>query len=155
MDDIQILRWASPGGDPDTPILDCDFEHDTCTWWNVDNHVLPMQEDNIDWVRRTARGGGTSLNGPPADNTLETDLGYYLLMEATGKPDAAAVLASQPLDANVTYCLTWYTYGPKNLGAEIKIHYHDLVSSETGDLCNAWTCIWDGDGDHWDKVTKL
>ena len=150
VDDIQILYYPCPGL-ADTPILDCDFEQDTCAWWNVAPHALYLEDDNMDWVRRSAVSGGSSLSGPPSDNTLGSDVGYYLLMEATGRADAMAVLASQPLPANTSYCLSWYTYSPKQDEAQMKVHYHDLVTSEVGDVCNIWTCVFDGAGDKWEQ----
>jgi hypothetical protein len=149
VDDIQILEYACPG-DGGAPLLDCDFERDTCAWWNVADHALPSTEDNIDWLRRTAAGGGDTLGGPPSDNTLGSNVGYYLLMEATGRENAKAVLASQPLEANVSYCMTWYSWSGD---AETRIHYHDLATLEVGEVCNAWTCSWTvGGNDHWEQV---
>ena len=63
-------------------------------------------------------------------------------------------MASQPLEANVTYCFKWVSWSPQEFGTEITLKYHDLVTLEFGEICNAWTCLWEGQGGddhHWEQ----
>ena len=156
VDDLQIFKYGCPGV-PGKPVLDCDFERDTCAWWNVDSTV---ENENVDWVIRTPKNGGLSLGGPPVDSTLGTDEGSYLLLESNIRDEddvrtkSKAVFASQPLKPNITYCFTWLTYAPQPYGTSYTVMYHDLVTLEVGKLCNAWTCDWmgqGGSGDHWEN----
>ena len=92
------------------------------------------------------REGGTDLGGPPGDHTLDTDMGNYLLLEATGhSPQSDAILVSQELEGNVTYCLTLYSYMPAN--AEIGLWYHNLEDNSRINIRK-----FSGTGASWDKV---
>ena len=90
------------------------------------------------------RDGGSSLGGPSADHTLQTDVGNYILMEATGSENEA-ILVSQPLEGNVSYCLTFYTVMPAD--AEVGLRYHNLVNEELEDFIS-----FSGTGNGWDQV---
>ena len=123
IDDIQILDGSCPHS------IDCDFEADTCMWWN--SNYMTMPPDDIDWVRKTGRMvSQTTMPGPTVDHTLGTDAGFFILMEPLGF-DHNAILASFPLEANVTYCTSFYTYVTEGAGT-ITLKYHNLDNQQEG-----------------------
>ena len=95
------------------------------------------------------RDGGIDLGGPTADHTLQSDVGNYLLMEATGhSPQSDAILVSQPLEGNVSYCLTLYSYMPAD--ADIGLWYHNPEDNSRVEISN-----FGGTGAAWDKVRLI
>ena len=80
------------------------------------------------------------------DHTFHSGVGNYILMEATGhSPQSDAILVSQPLEGNVSYCLTLYSYMPAD--AEISLWYHSPVDDSRVEITS-----FDGTGYSWDKV---
>ncbi|XP_077864144.1 MAM and LDL-receptor class A domain-containing protein 1-like [Saccoglossus kowalevskii] len=71
IDDVKIIDG------PCSPDGACNFEMGTCTWTNS------RREDDLDWVRysgSTAFYGYIDLSGPSKDHTLQTEHGYYMLL---------------------------------------------------------------------------
>ncbi|XP_072014819.1 MAM and LDL-receptor class A domain-containing protein 2-like [Amphiura filiformis] len=80
-------------------IYDCDFENDICTW-------TQDRSDYFDWSRQRGRAAEPGT-GPPIDHTRQNADGWYMFIDASGKPaGSTANLISQAMTGGK--CVSWW-----------------------------------------------
>ncbi|KAJ8299824.1 hypothetical protein KUTeg_023884 [Tegillarca granosa] len=131
VDDIKLL----PG--PCQPTGTCDFEVDVCGYSNTRNG------DNFDWLR-SAGSTLTANTGPSVDHTTNTDQGFYMYIDATGRNKGErAWFYSQYFQPSPAACFTfWYYMYGANVGS-LRLYKPDpsrtvMLWNATGNQGNIW-----------------
>ncbi|CAL8367268.1 unnamed protein product [Boreogadus saida] len=119
LDDIHIMRGTTcaqliPTTTPNPPTttsspppsqMDCNFEQGLCDW---------VQEtlDGIDWIRSSGLQVDQPLDGPMYDHTVESDNGFYLLLNGSGSEDGESAVISLPLhsEQQTDICVGFWYY---------------------------------------------
>ncbi|KAJ8050465.1 MAM and LDL-receptor class A domain-containing protein 2 [Holothuria leucospilota] len=133
IDDVVLTQGLCPVEDF------CDFEQGLCTWQNDFDH------DNFDWLRDGA-GTGTGGTGPDVDHTLNSKRGYYMYVEASGRPIGdKAWFVSDRIPPTGGRCLNmWYHMFGEAVG-DLNIYQEEinsvspkLLRSVSGNQGNVW-----------------
>ncbi|MEQ2262193.1 hypothetical protein XENORESO_000720, partial [Xenotaenia resolanae] len=116
-DTVKIDDFSVRAGACASP-ASCDFESGQCTWVNVqkeDGHDVGQAE----WVRTR---NGTGNSGPSVDNTLGTELGWYMGLEADrGEEMSPAALQSSILKQASSTCTLHFYYNMYGEESELKV----------------------------------
>ncbi|XP_041467546.1 MAM and LDL-receptor class A domain-containing protein 1-like [Lytechinus variegatus] len=114
LDDIDLNK------DYCSPVGSCDFEYDTCTYWNEPSN------DDFDWIRWS--GQTPSLNsGPDTDHSTGTPAGVYMYIDSAAPRQNGdnAILISPSVEG--TKCLSIWYYIDGALGALLEVITDDNV----------------------------
>ncbi|XP_059214592.1 apical endosomal glycoprotein [Centropristis striata] len=88
----------------------CSFEAQLCGY---------SSSGDVRWLHRS--GNTATVTGPQTDHTLETELGYYMMVNTGAnflRPGGTAVLTSPSKGTAKTQCVTfWYHMGGENPGS--------------------------------------
>nr|XP_054750330.1 MAM and LDL-receptor class A domain-containing protein 1-like [Lytechinus pictus] len=128
LDDINLNKdYCAPPGS-------CDFEYDTCTFWNYPSSV---SNDMFDWIRASGPTPSSS-SGPDTDHSVGTAAGFYIYIDS-GAPRQLGDLAilNSPLMVGQKCLSFWYYMGGADQGS-IKIMIDQILWSKKGPLSSAW-----------------
>ncbi|CAL8320128.1 unnamed protein product, partial [Arctogadus glacialis] len=137
VDDISIKPGSCPGNETTEGFTGCSFENDTCDW-------LDVSTSKFQWLRN--RNATLSENtGPSVDNTLGTELGWYMAVEADkGEENSFATLQSPAMNQASTDCTLhfyYHMYG-KDMGGLLVVLGTDTRSTPlwwlSGDQGDRW-----------------
>ncbi|CAL8279708.1 unnamed protein product [Lota lota] len=137
VDDISIKPGSCPGNDTTKGFMGCSFEIDTCDW-------LDVSTSQFQWLR--GRNATPSENtGPSVDNTLGTQLGWYMAVEAdNGEENSFATLQSPTMNQSSTDCTLhfyYHMYGQDIGGLQVVL--------KTGSRSTPLWWLSGDQGDHW------
>nr|XP_054757464.1 MAM and LDL-receptor class A domain-containing protein 1-like [Lytechinus pictus] len=127
LDDINLNKdYCAPPGS-------CDFEYDTCTFYNYPSSV---SNDQFDWLRASGPTPSQS-SGPNADHSTGTAAGFYMYIDsAPPRQTGDSAILNFPF-LNGEKCVSfWYYMG----GADGSLDVRTVPSlwSKTGPLDNTW-----------------
>ncbi|XP_041460944.1 MAM and LDL-receptor class A domain-containing protein 2-like [Lytechinus variegatus] len=128
LDDINLNKdYCAPPGS-------CDFEYDTCTFWNYPSSV---SNDMFDWIRASGPTPSSS-SGPDTDHSVGTAAGFYIYIDS-GAPRQLgdSAILNSPLMVGQKCLSFWYYMGGADQGS-IKIMIDQILWSKKGPLSGAW-----------------
>ncbi|XP_072220292.1 MAM and LDL-receptor class A domain-containing protein 1 [Leuresthes tenuis] len=100
IDDISLKSGLCQENETSSVFVGCSFENGTCDWEDI-------SVGQFQWVRRNASGN----DGPYVDNTLGTELGWYMAVEAQrGEQMSPAALQSPIMEQASTTCTLHFFY---------------------------------------------
>ncbi|MED6241113.1 hypothetical protein ATANTOWER_028659 [Ataeniobius toweri] len=111
IDDISVTQGLCPENET-RGFVSCSFENGTCDWEDI-------SVGQAEWVRTR---NGTGNSGPSVDNTLGTELGWYMGLEADrGEEMSPAALQSPILKQASSTCTLHFYYNMYGEESELKV----------------------------------
>ncbi|KAM4557404.1 apical endosomal glycoprotein [Fundulus diaphanus] len=138
IDDISLIQGLCPENET-RGFAGCSFENGTCAWEDI-------SVGQGQWVRRR---NGTGNSGPPVDNTLGTELGWYMGLEADrGEEISPAVLQSPIMKQASSTCTLHFYYNMYGEDSELNV----LLKEASRTTTLWWLAGYNGDAWHHSKV---
>ncbi|KAK5602804.1 hypothetical protein CRENBAI_025076 [Crenichthys baileyi] len=111
IDDISLTQGLCPENET-RGFVSCSFENGTCDWEDI-------SFGQAEWVKTR---NGTGKSGPSVDNTLGTELGWYMGLEADrGEEMSPATLQSPILKQASSTCTLHFYYNMYGEESELKV----------------------------------
>ncbi|XP_041849179.1 MAM and LDL-receptor class A domain-containing protein 2 [Melanotaenia boesemani] len=112
IDDISITPGLCQVNETSSGFVGCSFENGTCDWEDV-------SVGQFQWTRGRNATGNT---GPSVDNTLGTELGWYMVVEADqGEQISPAALQSPIMKHSSTTCTIHFYYNMYGEDAKLNV----------------------------------
>ncbi|XP_035993676.1 MAM and LDL-receptor class A domain-containing protein 1 [Fundulus heteroclitus] len=138
IDDISLTQGLCPENET-RGFAGCSFENGTCAWEDI-------SVGQGQWVRRR---NGTGNTGPPVDNTLGTELGWYMGLEADrGEEISPAVLQSPIMTQASSTCTLHFYYNMYGEDSELSV----LLKEGSRTTTLWWLAGYNGDVWHHSEV---
>uniref|UniRef100_G3PY20 MAM domain-containing protein n=2 Tax=Gasterosteus aculeatus aculeatus TaxID=481459 RepID=G3PY20_GASAC len=133
VDDVIVAPGPCQVNETDLGFVGCSFENGTCGWDD-------RSSGQCQWTRGR---NGTGNTGPSVDNTLSTELGWYLAVAPKRGDDVSlAAVHSPPM---------------RQASATCTLHFHYSMNGEDGEMLNVLlnegsrtTALWWLSGNHGD-----
>ncbi|KAF7222228.1 MAM and LDL-receptor class A domain-containing protein 1-like [Nothobranchius furzeri] len=111
IDDVSLIPGPCRANETSIGFVGCSFENGTCDWEDV-------SVGQFQWVRRNATGN----TGPPMDNTLGTELGWFVAVEADrGEEMSPAALQSPMMQQASSTCTLHFYYNMNGEESELRV----------------------------------